>query len=225
MLNAVTVNYRDVQDRFSHIDAGFVGADVNLSRAGGHAAVTVRFYPWWEHPGYLAARENGTPWGFSASAEEGRRDVVVRALTPVAARISQREMVIDWFFSENHPLLWQFSEQIVLYVNGRFEVRELTDRLLRLGLPSVTLRDLHRYFAPAWVPLQSRGIMLPAQLCACTVRCLTEMNVAVLLHAQPTLPKLTAFLMDDDYIVAEDFVLDVPDFEHRPEWFAPAATD
>jgi hypothetical protein len=29
-------------------------------------------------------------------------------------------------------------------------------------------------------------------------------------------------LMDgDDYIVADDFEVDVPDFEHRPEWFAP----
>jgi hypothetical protein len=219
----VTVNYREVQDRFSHIDAGFVGAEVNLSGAGGQAAVTVRFYPWWEHPGYLAARDNGTPWGFSAGAKEGTRSVVVRALTPVAARISRRELVIDWLFSENHPLLWQFSEQIVLYVNGRFDVRELIDRVLGLGLPSVTRQDLRRYFDPSMGPLQSRGIMLPAQLCDCTVRCLTEMNVAVLPYEQATPPKLTAFVMDgDDYIVAEDFVLDVPDFEHRPEWFAPA---
>lgn len=108
-----------------------------------------------------------------------------------------------------------------LYVNGRFDVRELIDRVLGLGLPSVRRQDLQRDFDPSMGPVQSRGIMLPAQLCDCTARCLTEMNVAVLPHATPTPPKLTAFVMDgDDYIVAEDFVLDVPDFEHRSEWFA-----
>jgi hypothetical protein len=122
--------------------------------------------------------------------------------------------------------VWQFSEQTVLYVNGRFDVRELIDRMLGLGLPSVTRPDLQRYFDPSMGPVQSRGIMLPAPLCDCTVRCLTEMNVTVLPHTKPTPRKLTAFVMNgDDFIVAEDFLLELPEFEHRPEWFVPFAPD
>jgi hypothetical protein len=29
----------------------------------------------------------------------------------------------------------------------------------------------------------------------------------------------------DDFIVAEDFLLELPEFEHRPEWFVPFAPD
>ena len=111
----------------------------------------------------------------------------------------------DWAFSETHPLLWEFSDDFVLYVNRSFDVPELID--------------------PARAPLRSSGIRIPAQLYDPTVSCLTQMNVAVLPDERPTVPKLTAFVLDEeDYIVAEDFVLEVPDFEHRPEWFAPAPT-
>ena len=216
------VNYRDVQDRFGHIDAEFVGSHVTLSPQGGEASVTVRFYPWWEHPAYLAARQSKSSWGFTEGAEAGRQNVTVKAVVPYAACVSQRQEITDWEFSEEHPLLWDFAEQITVYVNGAFDVLELTERLLGRQLPFVTRSDLQRYLDPAWRPVSSRGILVPAQLYTSLVENLDEMNVAVLHRETPTIPKMTVFLIDgEDYIVAQDFLLDVPTFKHEPEWFTP----
>jgi hypothetical protein len=36
-------------------------------------------------------------------------------------------------------------------------------------------------------------------------------------------PELIPFLMDGrDYVVAEDFMVDEPQFNHEPSWFQPA---
>ena len=156
------MNYRKIQDRFRHIDAEFVRSDVSLSPQGSHASVTVRFYPWWEHPGYLKARETGTAWGFTRAVEAGRQNVTVKAVVPYAARISQRVEVTDWGFSEEHPLLWDFAQEVTIYVNGHFDVLHLTERVLDRHMPFVTRRDLERYFDPAWRPVPSRGILIPA---------------------------------------------------------------
>jgi hypothetical protein len=217
------MNYREIQDRFGHIDAEFVRSDVSLSPQGSHASVTVRFYPWWEHPGYLKARETGTAWGFTQAVEAGRQNVTVKAVVPYAARISQRVEVTDWGFSEEHPLLWDFAQEVTIYVNGHFDVLHLTERVLDRHMPFVTRRELERYFDPTWRPVPSRGIRIPAQLYANTVESLTEMNVAVLPGEAPPIPRMTVFLLDeDDYIVAEDFAVDVPEFKHDPGWFAPS---
>ena len=65
-------DYRLTVERFSHIDAEFVKATSNLSPEGGTAELVVRFYPWWEHPLYMAAQARGDNWGFS-SCEGGKR--------------------------------------------------------------------------------------------------------------------------------------------------------
>ena len=57
-------NYRNVAERFGHIDAEFVKSADRLSSDGGTAELVVRFYPWWEHPQYLSARERGEDWAF-----------------------------------------------------------------------------------------------------------------------------------------------------------------
>ncbi len=50
------LNYCEVADRFyPQIDAEFVSAHVSLPER--EARYTVRFYPWWEHPRYLEARQ------------------------------------------------------------------------------------------------------------------------------------------------------------------------
>jgi hypothetical protein len=70
-------NYRNVVDRFGHIDAEFVKSTGLFSSDGAIAELVVRFYPWWEHPQYRSAVERGERWGFS-SFEGGKREVTVR---------------------------------------------------------------------------------------------------------------------------------------------------
>lgn len=47
------------------------------------------------------------------------------------------------------------------------------------------------------------------------------MGVSLFLPREPRFePKLVLFIMDDDdFIVARDFEVDLPEFEHREEWF------
>lgn len=219
------VNYREVRDRFGHIDAQLVRAEARVSPEGAEASITVRFYPWWEHPAYISARNAGDSWGFS-DTEARRRDVTVQAVAPCAVRISRRAEVVDWGFSDEHPLLWEFGELVTVYVNGPFRVDELTQRLLDQQMPFVTRSHLQRYLDPSWLPVSSRGITFPAQLFDPITHILSQMNVPTLRRSPPEVPGLVAFLIDeDDYIVAEDFLVDVPEFRHEPEWFKPGSAE
>ena len=175
-------NYRNVVDRFSHIDAEFVSSMGLCSSDAATAELVVRFYPWWEHPQYLSAVQRGETWGF-ASCEAGKREVTVRAIRPWACRLSVRKEVIDWRFDREHPLLWDYAGQSTVFVNGSFDRSVLFERLMMLALPNVTYADL-------------------------------------LTHVR--LPPAVVFLIDgDDYIIADDFEVDVPEFIHEPEWFQP----
>ena len=50
------VNFRATLDRFRHIDAELVRSTISFTPEGGQAEVVIKFYPWWEHPLYEAAR-------------------------------------------------------------------------------------------------------------------------------------------------------------------------
>jgi hypothetical protein len=156
-------NYRNIVERFDHIDAEFVRAAGLLSSDGLTAELVVRFYPWWEHPQYVKAIERGEPWGFS-SDEAGKRDVIVRAINAWACRLSPRKTVVDWGFAEVHPLLWSFAEQSTVYVNAPFAREALFDGLMALALPNVSEDDLRNHIQlrdPSKAPM---GLTMPAQL-------------------------------------------------------------
>ena len=101
------VGWRKITDRFTHIDARFVRCEVGLPQHDGF--FTVELYPWWEHPLYLAARDEGRRWGFTNSAD-GFREVTVYPKMVYQAQISRQEDVIDWDFTQEHPILWQYEE-------------------------------------------------------------------------------------------------------------------
>src|SRR5688572_1991161 len=110
------INYRATLERFGHIDSEFVRASASFTPERGTAEVVVRFYPWWEHPLYVAARERGYQWGFS-SYEEGMREVVVTAVRPFAARLSARQNVIDGLVAMRMPYVAR--DDLIPYVYGR----------------------------------------------------------------------------------------------------------
>jgi hypothetical protein len=213
-------NYRVVAERFGHIDAEFVKATSTLSPEGGHAEVLVRFYPWWEHPLYLAARDRGDDWGFS-SWEAGRREVRVRAIAPWAVRLSPRREVVDWRFEEQHPLLWSFAERSTVYANAPFDRPAFIDGLLALELPNVSERDIVSHLELPSTSTAPFGISLPAQLHGPALTVFRHLGVPVFSPGEPTVPApAVVFLIDDDdYIIARDFEVDVPEFLHKGEWF------
>ena len=216
-------NYRNIVQRFGHIDAEFVKAVGLLSSEGGTAELVVRFYPWWEHPQYLLARNRGEDWGFS-SYEAGKREVTVRAIRPWAFRFSPRQEVVDWRFAENHPLLWDFAERSTLFVNAPFDRGAFFDGLLGLDLPNVSEDELRSHIYLPDSRNAPMALTMPAQLHEPAVAVFRRLGVPVFSPGSPRAPQAAvAFLIDDDdYIIADDFEVDVPEFNHEPDWFQPA---
>jgi hypothetical protein len=213
------VNYRDIQQRFTHIDAELVSATITLKP--NTARYVVRLYPWWEHPLYVEAIEQGRPWGFS-DLSAGAKEVVVIAVEPFAVCLSDRYEVVDWSFFDNHPLLWRYEDEAEIFVNSDFDQGELFEALMRRGIPSVSLGDFYRYISPRsdWHAPYSLG-RFPYSLYWPVREELERMGVRLFLPREPqerTRPIL--FLIDgEDYIIARDFEIELPQFEHRPEWF------
>ena len=215
-------NFRNIVERFAHIDAEFVKSACLLSHGGGTAEVVVRFYPWWEHPQLQSAEARGEQWGFS-SFEAGKREVTVRAIQPSAIRLSPRQEVEEWSFEENHPLLWDFADESTIYVNAPFDRAALFEGLMGL-VPNVSEGEVRNYIH---VPDPSRapiGLKLPAQLHDPVLTVFRRLGVPVFSPHSPRIPDpAVVFLIDDvDYIIAADFEVDVPEFIHEPDWFRPA---
>jgi hypothetical protein len=102
---------------------------------------------------------------------------------------------------------------------------ELTDRLVAREMPFVERRDLLPYLDPGSLPVASRAVSLPSQLQGPVLEELTAMNVPTFVPppCAEAGPEPILFLMDEqNYVVAEDFMVDVPQFNHEPSWFQPA---
>lgn len=218
------MNYRATLDRFGHIDAEFVRASASFTPEGGSAEVVVRFYPWWEHPLYVAAQDVGDSWGFSR-CEEGMREVTVRAVRPFAARLARRQEVVDWAFTDSHPLLWGYAEQSTIYVNAPFDPEQLVDGLLQMHLPYVSREDVLTYVFARDRRVAPQGLTVPSQLHAPVLAIFERLRVPVFSPRTPNVPRpATVFLLQDgDHIIADDFEVEVPEFQHDPSWFQPAA--
>ena len=160
-----------------------------------------------------------------SSSEAGKRDVRVRAVNPWAVRLTPRSEVTDWEFCEEHPLLWHFADSSIVYANAPFDRRALFAGLLALQLPNVTELDLltHVHLPPTDVtPL---GMTVPAQLHAPVVSVFHDLGIPVFSPGlpQPPAPAVVLWIDSDDYIIAEDFEVDVPEFVHDDAWFQPRA--
>lgn len=213
------VNFRSVRDRFTHIDAEFV--DVRIGLSSGRFEFIVRFYPWWEHPQFLESHSKDLPWKF-ADTSAGAKEVTVWPINLREFRISAFPEVTDWAFLEEHPLLWTFEDSEQIYCNGNVDIASLIDRIVDRNLPFVSRDTIYRYVDPLlrWEAPYSLG-RFPTTLFQPLVEELRAMNVPLFIPREPKHQTTPVILLIDgfDYIIADDFELDVPDFDHRPEWF------
>lgn len=221
-------NFRDVQDRFGHIDGRVVSADVCFRPQDevATARVVLSLYPWWEHPLYLAALAAGTNWGFD-HGDEACREVVVEAIEPLLCELRPRDSAIDMVFHTEHPMLWEFEDTGQIFCNSDFEPRALLKALAERHMPNVDQRSLLRYLSP--FPLYKAPFSLdrlPFTLFHHVKAELQRMNVRLFIASEPKArPSPIALSIDDGVVmVAKDFFLEVPEFEHRPKWFRPAST-
>lgn len=214
------VHYSAIQDRFTHIDATFVAC--RLGFPDDDAFYAVRFYPWWEHPAYLeAARRQSRRWSFPDS-EAGAQEVRVYPRRLIAFQISADASHTDWSFTRSGPRLWRFEAAGQVFVNDPVEREALLDDV------AARLRVSRDELAP-WLAMREGWTAKPPFSCRLPLTVLDAVCAAldargvghlVTHRPEPTAPPPVALVIDDqNYIVAEDFELDIPTFEHRPEWF------
>ena len=188
------------------------------------AHVVLRFYAWWEHPLYLAARAAGRPWGFRIG-DEAERDMRIEAVASRECWLSPGRDATDIAFHTAHPSLWGFEERADIICSSDVDARALLAALMKRNLPGVTrpedlagyLAQAERYQAPFSLGPFPRSLFGPVH------EELQRMGVATFVSREPSAgPDLVRLEIGDSIvIVAEDFILDVPEFEHRPEWFQP----
>ena len=67
------------------------------------------------------------------------------------------------------------------------------------------------------------AMIVPAQLHGPVLQVLETLGVPTFAPDPPSSPKAgVVFLLDDsDYIIADDFEVDIPEFTHDSAWFAP----
>lgn len=215
------VNFREIQDRFTHIDAELVRATSTFGPGGGSVEIAVSLYPWWEHPLYLDARARGATWGFSYEPAEARKTVTVHAVRPTAARLSGIIDVVDWTFTESHPLLWDSEQEGSVVVNGDFDRNRLVEELLALSVPFADRDYVERMVGRStWT---APFVMhLPSSWMQHAIDALGRLGVPTFAPYEAAKPKRAVCLLIDgiDFVMAEDFEVELPEFEHRPEWFS-----
>jgi len=226
----VRISWREAIKRFTHIDARFVGCEIGLPRHDGF--FTVEFYPWWEHPQYLEAREEGKTWGVQAGAE-GFSEVTVYPKGVIKFQISRQDDVIDWDFTQEHPLLWQYEEQGTITCNQPLTLEQwmqiaalaksrLTGYNRKADVAGYAIQQVSWFgytasFSLGHFPYTLFHVLRPV---------LDEQDIRCFVPFSPKPPEASErpvlFLRDDDdYIIADDFEIDVPEFVHKPEWFQP----
>ena len=120
-------------------------------------------------------------------------------------------------------MLWDVTGSGTLYVNGPFERPDFVKGLMALGLPNVSEADLLNRIDLSATDQSPFGVEVPLQLMESAVSVFSRLGVPVF---RPDLfyvpPPAILFLLDsDDYIIARDFEVDVPEFVHDPQWFRP----
>jgi len=215
------VSFREVRERFTHIDAEFVSCCCSFNE--GQSRYVVRLYPWWEHPAYIAAIKEGRPWGFTNTLD-GAKEITVFPIEPVAFKLSLTNHVIDWTFLEEHPILWQFQDREQIFCNRDVRFDDLVGALLARKHPYVSRGVLYDYLdpIPRWKAPYSLG-SFPTTLFRMVREELERLGVPLFIPREPEDRPTPALLLIDgeDYIVAQDFELEVPEFQHPLEYFKP----
>ncbi|MDX6408210.1 MAG: hypothetical protein QOE13_1281 [Gaiellaceae bacterium] len=225
-MSAVSLfNFRAVRDRFTHIDATFVSCAISMP---GESHYAVRFYPWWEHPAF----EPGSTWS-TQFPDEAERTVTVYPRGLLEAHLQKDDEVVDWSFVDTpDSRLWAYESG--LHVTCQ---RPMSLETLAL-LPGSIAKAASYLVDPARItdlvaPLRwddprrvedPGGFKLgrfPVSLSVAVRSALDEagaqwFEVPEQLVESP-LPVLL-LIDEEDYLVATDFEVDVPEFDHEEGW-------
>lgn len=225
MLPLTRHNYREVMDRFTHIDGTIRRVDARMCCADDEMSVriVVSVYPWWEHPHYLAARASGTAWSFDL--EEGAaRDLVIEAVRPLVCEVTGGRSATDLTFVQEGPQLWRFEDEAEIFLNSDVDRWALFEAVIRRKLPGLTRGVLEGYLGSRSDHRAPYSLgYFPYTLFHVLKAELGYMAARTYISREPSLRPSPVLMSIDDSVsvIADDFVVEVPEFEHRPEWFRP----
>lgn len=211
--------FKNVASRFSHVDAKFVSCQWG---GDGKFYYRVLLYPYWEHPLYLQALESGASFGFN-DYSEGKKQVTIYPIEPLTCYLHASPPgsdVTDFYCSSKHPILWQYESKGQIFCNSRVDFSELRTRLVE-SIPEIPDSYLGNILntVDSYMPPFSLG-PFPLTLYKVLTEILAKMKVKVLHGGPPTsgsTPKV--FFFDDEYMIAKDFEIEYPIFEHKNSWF------
>jgi hypothetical protein len=222
------LNFREVQDRFSHIDTRFITSDCDLKART--ATYQVAFYPSWEHPLHVEAMREGKPWGFTDIPDEADRVVTVHAVELHEACLGRTYDVQDWWFTQADPRLWRFEDSADIVCNQNLDLATWLEILgnVRGGLkltseePSLMGQSIEQVFKHGSSSSFSLG-RFPYSVFVPLKAELEIRGIEIYIAREPDLKEVPILFTADgeDYLIAEDFEVDIPEFEHREEWFMP----
>lgn len=223
------VNFRRVRERFTHIDATLESCVLSIP---GESHYAVRFYAWWENPSYLERVESGTAWK-SEWPSAAERVVTVFPIGLIQARVRRTQEVIDWSFVDSpHPLLWEYEPEehvlckAALPAGALAEMPTMIAQALPYDADPVSLSGLLnplRWGDPRFAETGRGGFSLgrfPASVVGTVHSILDDLGVAYL-EQEPIPPRDVPVMLlidGEDYLIAENFEVDVPEFEHDPDW-------
>lgn len=211
--------------RFTHIDGEIRYADVRLccAEAEASARIVVGVYPWWEHPQYLAARTSGAAWGFNYG-NEAVRDLVIEAVRPRVCEVTGQRSAIDLAFLQEDPKLWQFEDEATIFCNSDVDRVALFDAVFQRQLPGVSRNVLEAYLSSHAHDRAPYCLgYFPYTLFQVLKEELERMRTRTFVPREPSARTAPVMMSIDDsaLVIADDFFVEVPEFEHRPEWFCP----
>jgi hypothetical protein len=168
------------------------------------------------------------------SPPAAQRVVTVHPVGLVQARVHRMQDVIDWSFVDApHPLLWEYeAEEHVLCTGAlpRGALAELPSTIataLPYQVDPATVGSLLNpalWGAPELAESGRGGFSLgrfPASVVSAVHTVLEALGVGYLKQDAlvPSEPSPIMLLIDgEDYLIAEDFEVDVPRFEHARDW-------
>ncbi len=195
------------------MEARFVGCEISLPRRDG--SFIAALYAWDE-----------------ANTSEDEAQVTFYAKTVRQVNLSENldDEPIELDFTQEHPLLWDYEREGSIVCLGPLTPEQwriiatqaqeaLTGYNREVNVAEYAARQVELFghtgsFALGRFPLPLYQVLLPI-LDALGIRCFLPDTPEPV-----SLPML--FLIDgDDYIIADDFEIDVPEFVHKPEWFQP----
>lgn len=213
------INYREIREHFCDIDAEFVRADLDLP--GGSASYTVRLDSPWEDPAFQALTAVEQPRDVCAG-RAARITVRIFARGVHACCLSPRRKIVDLAFSEDNPRLWSYHDTAQVFctspltVDRAIELLDLVRSAVgQCGNPYHFLNvppDSRLFYQ--WTASGSCSLgRFPLPLFTRVIAWLDAIGAQYFVPRQhevrASVPSIL-FIDGEDYIIADDFELDVP---------------